>query len=50
MVNNKDNFCTTVNLLQNDLINPLQNVNENKKTASTQTDELNKPSIDSHLL
>lgn len=35
--NNKDNFFKIINLLQKDLINPMQEKNVEKKTVSTQT-------------
>lgn len=37
MTNNIDNFHNTINLLQRDLINPMQKENDEKKVASTQT-------------
>lgn len=35
--NNKDDFFKIINLLQNDLINPMQENNAEKKTIGTQT-------------
>jgi len=37
MTNNIDHFHETINLLQTDLINPMQKENDEKKVASTQT-------------
>lgn len=35
--NNKDDFFKTINLLQNDLINPMQEKEVEKKSVGTQT-------------
>lgn len=37
METNKDSFHGTVNMLQKDLVSPMQKENDDKKAASTQT-------------